>query len=129
MAHKALLVGWKLNLLGTDISTAALNAARTGSYDARALRLVDPADRALHFDHDPVRGRWTLKAEVRALATWKCHNLLQPLATAEEPFDCIFLKNVLIYFDAESKQTRCPAPPERPRAGGLPGGRPHGGGV
>ena len=47
--------------------------------------------------------RWTAKPEVKALVTWKQHNLLFPLR--EEPFDCIFLKNVLIYFDTESKQS------------------------
>ena len=102
-AHKALFAGWKITLLGTDLSGAALDAARAGSYDARALRLIPPEERSAHFDHDPRSGRWTLKAEVRALATWKLHNLMYP--QKEEPFDCIFLKNVLIYFDPESKQT------------------------
>ena len=37
------------------------------------------------------------------MVTWKQHNLLVPLK--EDPFDCIFLKNVLIYFDSESKQS------------------------
>ena len=48
------------------------------------------------------RRRWAIKPEVKALVTWKQHNLLSPLK--EEPFDCIFLKNVLIYFDTDSKQ-------------------------
>jgi chemotaxis protein methyltransferase CheR len=103
LEQKAHLVGWKLTLLGTDLSGAALEAARAGSYDARAVRLIGPAERLLYFDHDPASQRWTLKPEVRALATWKSHNLLHPLR--EEPFDCIFLKNVLIYFDPDSKQT------------------------
>jgi chemotaxis protein methyltransferase CheR len=101
--QRALLAGWKVTLLGTDISGAALGAARAGSYDARALRLIPSDERSLHFDHDPATARWILKPEVRAMAAWKLHNLIHPLK--EEPFDCIFLKNVLIYFDPESKQT------------------------
>jgi chemotaxis protein methyltransferase CheR len=101
-AERAMLAGWQVTLLGTDISRAALDGARAGSYDARALRLVPPDDRPTYFDHDPATGRWTLKPEVRAMTTWRLHNLLHPLK--EEPFDCIFLKNVLIYFDPGSKQ-------------------------
>ncbi len=100
--QRGALAGWKLTLLGTDISGAALETARQGSYDARALRLISPELRSMGFDHDPVKDRWTLKPEIRALATWKHHNLLEPIK--EGPFDCIFLKNVLIYFDPESKQ-------------------------
>lgn len=37
------------------------------------------------------------------MPTWRHHNLLNALPL--EPFDCIFLKNVLIYFDPESKKT------------------------
>lgn len=66
------------------------------------MRLVSPEDRRLYFDHDPAAGRWTVKPEVRALTTWKVHNLMRPID--EEPFDCVFIKNVLIYFDAASKQ-------------------------
>ena len=102
-ARNALFAGWDLKLLGTDLSGAALDAARLGTYDARALRLVTPPDRARYFDHDPAAERWTLKPEVRSMPTWKGHNLLHPPRGG--PFDCIFLKNVLIYFDPESKQT------------------------
>lgn len=111
------LAGWKTTILGTDLSGAALAAARLGRYDARALHRIDPGRRPLHFDHDPQAGRWTLKPEIRALVTWKPHNLLRPLA--EEPFDCIFLKNVLIYFDPESKRVAVRAVLEALAPGGF----------
>lgn len=101
--RKLEFAGWKIALLGTDLSTAALEAARNGAYDDRAMRLVTPEQRRLFFEHDAVLARWTIKPEVRAAASWKIHNLLEPLK--EEPFDIIFIKNVLIYFDATSKQT------------------------
>jgi chemotaxis protein methyltransferase CheR len=103
LAKKPLLSGWRTTLLGTDLSGAVLNAARTGSYDARAIRLIGPAERGLFFDEEAAAHRWTVKPEVRALVTWRQHNLLAPLQ--EDPFDCIFLKNVLIYFDAKSKRS------------------------
>lgn len=103
VARKEEFRGWRLSLLGTDLSGAVLDRARAGSYDARAVRLVTPEDRRLYFDHDPAADRWTVKPEVRALTTWKIHNLMRPID--EEPFDCVFIKNVLIYFDADSKQT------------------------
>jgi chemotaxis protein methyltransferase CheR len=103
LAKKPLLAGWRTTLLGTDLSGAVLNAARAGSYDARAVRLIEPAQRTLFFDEEPAGHRWTVKPEVRALVTWKQHNLLAPLR--EDPFDCIFLKNVLIYFDTKSKRS------------------------
>jgi chemotaxis protein methyltransferase CheR len=103
LSKKPVLPGWQTTIVGTDLSGAVLNAARAGSYDARAVRLIEPAQRTTFFNADPTAERWTVKPEVKAMVTWKQHNLLFPLK--EEPFDCIFLKNVLIYFDTESKQS------------------------
>jgi chemotaxis protein methyltransferase CheR len=103
---RQLFVGWKITLLGTDLSAAALEAARAGSYDERAVRLVSQAERTRYFDHDPRTQRWTVKDELKSLMTWKSHNLLRPIQ--EEPFDCVFIKNVLIYFDIPSKQVVVP---------------------
>jgi chemotaxis protein methyltransferase CheR len=102
LARRPLFAGWKITLLGTDLSGAVLDAARAGSYDARAVRLIEPAQQRAFFDQDPVSQRFAVRPEVKSLVTWKQHNLLSPLK--EEQFDCIFLKNVLIYFDVDSKQ-------------------------
>jgi chemotaxis protein methyltransferase CheR len=93
--------GWDIRILGTDISGAALAEARAGRYDARAVRHVEPARRIAFFNEDAAAGLWAVKPDVKALVSWKAHNLLEPLA--EDPFDCIFIKNVLIYFDKDSK--------------------------
>jgi chemotaxis protein methyltransferase CheR len=103
LARKPPLSGWRTTILGTDLSGAVLNAAQMGRYDARAVRLIDPGQRQAFFDEEPARERWVIKPDVKTVVTWKQHNLL--FALKEDPFDCIFLKNVLIYFDTESKQT------------------------
>ncbi|MFO0951955.1 MAG: protein-glutamate O-methyltransferase CheR [Isosphaeraceae bacterium] len=100
VAH--LFKGWTVELFGTDLSAAALASARAASYDDRAVRLVPPDERQRCFDRDAATGRWTLKQEIRSMATWRVHNLMLPLR--HEPFDCVFIKNVLIYFDIKSKQ-------------------------
>jgi chemotaxis protein methyltransferase CheR len=102
LERRPLLAGWRIKVLGTDISGAALDEARAGAYDARSVRHVEPARLAAFFDEDRQAGTWTVKPDVKALVEWKPHNLLTPLGG--DPFDCIFLKNVLIYFDKDSKQ-------------------------
>lgn len=102
LEKKPMLAGWRLTVVGTDLSGAALDAARAGHYDDRAVRLVEPDVRMAFFDEDPKTHRFAIKPEVKALVAWKQHNLLSPLE--EDPFDCIFIKNVLIYFDKDSKQ-------------------------
>ena len=81
LEKRPVLAGWNLKVLGTDISGAALAEARAGLYDARAVRLVEPARRLAFFNEDSEAGRWTVKADVKVLVTWKLHNLLSPLAS------------------------------------------------
>lgn len=100
---RAQFSGWSITLLGTDLSHTVLASAKAGSYDERALRLINAELRQKWFDQDPTSQRWVIKEEIRSMATWKRHNLMTPLR--EAAFDCVFIKNVLIYFDAQSKQT------------------------
>lgn len=89
-------------ILGTDVSEAALDVARAGRYGRRAVRLV-PApvlDRYFHRDKDHFLAGETLRRLVR----FEYLNLIQ------EPFpaarfagcDVVFCRNVIIYFTPES---------------------------
>ncbi len=101
--QRAAFSGWDITLLGTDLSMASLQTAREAKYDTRSLRRLGPPERKKWFDPGATPETWVLKPEVKALAKFKHHNLLIP--TRDGPFDCVFIKNVLIYFDPESKKT------------------------
>lgn len=101
--HALDLSGWKIELLGTDLSQQVLDTAKLATYDERALRLIDAKRRSTCFQQAPENNsRWIVRPEIRSLPQWRRHNLMNPLV-GEEPFDLVFLKNVLIYFDSESK--------------------------
>lgn len=94
------LAGWQPTILGTDISEAMLAAARRGIYGRRSLEQVSPARLERHFS---VRAdeSWELTAAVRRPCRFVWHNLLAPLAAPRQ--DCIFVRNVMIYFNRDSK--------------------------
>jgi chemotaxis protein methyltransferase CheR len=95
------LAGWKLSVLGTDICETVLERARAGRYDKRALEHVSAERLREHFTAE-AEGEWKVKPAVAAPCEFRRHNLLEPLAGRR--FDCVFVRNVLIYFDRASKE-------------------------
>lgn len=96
------LRGWKTTILGTDISEAVLRDARLGVYRKRSLDEVSDARLKRHFEVSPDGATYTVRPAVREMVEFRRHNLMEPLKLP--PFDCIFIRNVLIYFDRASKQ-------------------------
>ena len=98
--------GWDVRLLATDISNRVLEKARKGIYPiARSPEL--PQD----FLHNYVlrgtaerEGEMKVKVEIQQMIEFRRVNLDQECALTEGPFDAIFCRNVLIYFDAASKR-------------------------
>ena len=60
------VLGLENQPLGTDLSGAVLASARAGSYDERAVRLVNPDDASGTSRKMPAAKRWTVKNEVRS---------------------------------------------------------------
>lgn len=96
------LKDWKVTVVGTDISEAALKEARQAVYRARSLEEVTPVQLKRYFEALPDGQSWQVRPAVKELVEFRRHNLMEPLRLPS--FDCIFIRNVLIYFDRESKQ-------------------------
>lgn len=96
------LAGRKVNILATDISGEAIREAREGIYKQRAVENVDPRRRARNFRASVEGTTYAIRPHLKELVEFRTHNLMTPLRAP--PFDCIFIRNVLIYFDRASKQ-------------------------
>ncbi len=98
--------GWDARLLATDISHRMLEKARKGIYPiSRSGEL--PKD----FLHSSLlrgsaehEGEMKVKVEIQQMIDFRWLNLNEEPTLVEGPFDAIFCRNVLIYFDAASKQ-------------------------
>jgi chemotaxis protein methyltransferase CheR len=96
------LTNWKISIVGTDISEAVLKEAREATYQARALEEVSPVQLRRYFQELESGKSWLVRPGVRDMVEFHRHNLMEPLRLP--PFDCIFIRNVLIYFDRASKK-------------------------
>lgn len=96
-----LLRGWTIHLLGSDISESSLTKAREAIYSERNIQELGQERVRRHFT-EASPGKYKLRPSISGMVEFKTHNLMSRIA--EQPFDCIWLRNVLIYFDRESKE-------------------------
>ncbi len=94
---------WNVHILATDIGKGALEQARAAAFGERAMRLVPEEYRRRFFTKAKDGPLWHARPVLTRMIVYRQHNLMEPLAGP--PFDLVFLKNVLIYFDTESKKT------------------------
>lgn len=93
--------GWKIEVFGTDIGVEAIRAAQNPEFGERAMKLVPETLKKRFYTSDADKTIWKPSAALRSLCRFERHNLLSPLR--RDPFDVVFLKNVMIYFDAPTK--------------------------
>ncbi|NYZ14783.1 protein-glutamate O-methyltransferase [Azospirillum sp. RWY-5-1] len=91
---------WDARILATDIDTHMVETARRGLYPAEAATGIPPALRERFTRRVRENGdtRTAMDDQLKRLITVKPLNLLEPWPM-KGPFDAIFCRNVLIYFD------------------------------
>ena len=104
--HLPAAEGWDLRILATDISNRVLEKAREGVYPvARSAEL--PKDFLHSFMLRGIaerQGEMKVKVEIQQMVEFRRVNLNQESDLGEGPFDAVFCRNVLIYFDLDSKR-------------------------
>ena len=95
------LAGWHVELLATDLSTEVLEKARAGLYSQFEVQRGLPIQ--LLVKHFTQAGElWQIAPELRAMVRYQQLNLLADFSQLGM-FDLVFCRNVLIYFDQDTK--------------------------
>jgi chemotaxis protein methyltransferase CheR len=95
------IADWRVDIVATDISNDALEQARAGIYSQFEVQRGLPIQ-LLMCNFDQVDGQWRIKDRLRNMVQFRQLNLLSNFS-ALGPFDVVFCRNVLIYFDQETK--------------------------
>jgi chemotaxis protein methyltransferase CheR len=95
------LAGWRTEIIATDLSKEVLEKSKAGLYSQFEVQRGLPIQLLVkHFKQ--VGELWQLNADIRAMVQHRQLNLLQDFSHLGT-FDVIFCRNVLIYFDQETK--------------------------
>lgn len=95
-------VKWDAGVLATDISTVALGKAITGIYEENRLHKFDTNLKSKYFKKTS-DGKWQVVDEIKREVTYRRFNLMNDFFPFKKEFDVIFCRNVMIYFDPQTR--------------------------
>ena len=93
---------WDIGLLCTDISEKALTVAYKGIYEKTRMQGIPPQILNKYF-RKINDSEWAVNDNVKKEALIRKFNLMNKTLPFKKPFDCIWCRNVMIYFDNETK--------------------------
>ena len=95
------LAGWRIEIVATDLSQEVLEKSRAGIYSQFEVQRGLPIQLLMKY-FTQIGELWQLNADIRAMVQFRQLNLLQDFSHLGT-FDVIFCRNVLIYFDQDTK--------------------------
>ncbi|HWA72901.1 MAG TPA: protein-glutamate O-methyltransferase CheR [Polyangiaceae bacterium] len=95
------LASWQVRIWGTDVSQVVVQRARAGTFTEREVqRGISKSAREKYFERSGEL--WRVREPIRRMVSWQTFNLAAPWPTLST-FDIILMRNVLIYFSAETR--------------------------
>ncbi len=102
LKHRAKLGGIKAEIMATDLSPSAIERAREGRYTQFEVQRGLPVDLLVkYFTQEGTQ--WVISDEVKRMVRFSLLNLLESYAPIGS-VDVVYCRNVLIYFDGETKK-------------------------
>lgn len=99
--NAAKLQGYNFEILATDLSEDILDTAKRAVYTQFEVQRGMPIQLLMKY-FEQQGSEWNLKDDIKSMVKFEKFNLLDPMTRFPE-FDIIFCRNVLIYFDQETK--------------------------
>lgn len=97
------LAQWKFPLFATDFCTTVLERAKAGVYRQMEVNRGLPAKLLTrYFQQQGLH--WQVKQDIRSMVTFQLLNLAEPWGSLVPRADIVFLRNVLIYFEVETRR-------------------------
>lgn len=98
---EASLAGWRIEILATDLSNDVLDKAKRGAYSQFEVQRGLPVQLLVKY-FTQAKDAWMIADSLKKMVTYRSFNLLGSYL-GMGPFDVVFCRNVLIYFDQETK--------------------------
>ena len=102
LEHFPQLADWNVSILATDLSPTVLKVAQAGVYSQLEVNRGLPASYLVKY-FTKMDDKWFIKDAVKKMVNFRPMNLIQSWPVMP-PMDLVFIRNVMIYFDVESKQ-------------------------
>jgi chemotaxis protein methyltransferase CheR len=98
----AKLSGWKVDIIGTDLSREMVTRAKSGIYSQFEVQRGLPVTYLVKYFQQIAGDKWQIKDNIRQMVQFREANLLTDFGL-NGTFDVVFCRNVLIYFDLPTK--------------------------
>lgn len=94
--------GWRIQILATDVSSAAIKRARSGKFPQIDVQRGLAINDLLRW-FEPAGEDWKASEELRRMIDFQVDNLFEPKAPVGQ-YDLILCRNVLLYFSTEMRR-------------------------
>jgi len=95
--QKARWQGWTIDIVGTDISRAAIDQARSGTYSQFEVQRGLAVTQMMRWFEEAPGQTWRISTEVQRAVRFQVHSLIEPVPHPGS-FDIILCRNVMLYF-------------------------------